>query len=558
MAFEKHIRNGNATTNLDMGTYTLLFDDGANIARSATGEITITGTLVVSAGITGFSGDSDAATLTNKTINGSNNTITNIGSSEIEADIITGQTEKVSPAANDMVLIWDNAGAALKKADVTNLPGGGALSNAYSNITDGTTTANASSADTFKLRSSDGSIDISVTNDDGTHGDNADITLAAGGTALSAIADQAAWTILARNAGTSGAVSAAALADITEEGSPTTGDFVLGFIDTGEIRKYDIANLPTTGQNNTASNVGLGGVGLYKTKSGVDLQFKNINAGSSKITVTDDPGNSEVDVDLAPGNVLTSELNNDAGWTANPNAIETNVAGELNGLTAKSTPTTSDILLIEDAADSYNKKKITISSLPEPTLSNDTVTNAMLDNMAEDTIKGRISTGTGDPEDLTAAQVRTIINVEDGSTANTNAVETDIADQWSALTEKVSLASDDLLLLEDSAAAGAKKKVKISSITVSGSITVEESDGSPSVTATALEFNQADGFSVVDEGGGRARVDLNPTISVTESDGTPIVAATTIEFNQADGFTVTDEGGGTARVDFAGFDCGTL
>ena len=38
-------------------------------------------------------------------------------------------------------------------------------------------------------------------------------------------------------------------------------------------------------------------------------------------------------------------------------AIHDDVAGEINALTLKSTPTTSDMVLIEDAADSFNKKK---------------------------------------------------------------------------------------------------------------------------------------------------------------------------------------------------------
>jgi hypothetical protein len=56
------------------------------------------------------------------------------------------------------------------------------------------------------------------------------------------------------------------------------------------------------------------------------------------------------------------------------------------------------------------------------TIADDAVTNAKAANMAVNTIKGRITTGTGDPEDLTAANVRTIINVADGATANTGTV----------------------------------------------------------------------------------------------------------------------------------------
>ena len=60
------------------------------------------------------------------------------------------------------------------------------------------------------------------------------------------------------------------------------------------------------GEANTASNVGTAGVGVFKTKTGTDLQFRKINAGSSKITVTLDNVDDEVDIDL--GSVAIADV----------------------------------------------------------------------------------------------------------------------------------------------------------------------------------------------------------------------------------------------------------
>jgi hypothetical protein len=61
------------------------------------------------------------------------------------------------------------------------------------------------------------------------------------------------------------------------------------------------------------------------------------------------------------------------------------------------------------------------------TISSNVVTNTKLADIATNTIKGRIGAGTGDPQDLTPANVRTIINVEDGATADQTGAEIKVA-----------------------------------------------------------------------------------------------------------------------------------
>jgi hypothetical protein len=75
-----------------------------------------------------------------------------------------------------------------------------------------------------------------------------------------------------------------------------------------------VTSVGSSGESNTGSNVGTGGVGLFKQKNGVTLEFKNISAGSNKVSITNDVANNEVDIDLVLSNIDTSELNNDAGF----------------------------------------------------------------------------------------------------------------------------------------------------------------------------------------------------------------------------------------------------
>jgi hypothetical protein len=98
------------------------------------------------------------------------------------------------------------------------------------------------------------------------------------------------------------------------------------------------------------------------------------------------------------------------GGGTDANAVHVNVGGEINGITAKGTPTTSDILLIEDAADSNNKKKITIGDLP--------------------------------------------------ATSDADAVHVNAANEITAITEKTTVDNQDEFIIEDSADSGNKKSIK--------------------------------------------------------------------------------------------------
>jgi hypothetical protein len=105
-----------------------------------------------------------------------------------------------------------------------------------------------------------------------------------------------------------------------------------------------------------------------------------------------------------------------AGVHTDADALHDNAAGEINALTAKATPVSNDLLVIEDSADSYNKKKVTVGSLPT------------------------------------------------GSGSDADAIHDNVSGEIAAIPEKSSPVSGDLLIIEDSEASNAKKKVQVGNL----------------------------------------------------------------------------------------------
>lgn len=96
-----------------------------------------------------------------------------------------------------------------------------------------------------------------------------------------------------------------------------------------------------SGEVNTASNVGTTGVGVFKAKSGADLQFKKLNAASNRISIADDTGNDEIDIGLNEANVVLANL---SGTLANGQVT----AGNITQHIASVKPTESIILACSD------------------------------------------------------------------------------------------------------------------------------------------------------------------------------------------------------------------
>ncbi|MFL1897454.1 beta strand repeat-containing protein, partial [Aquimarina sp. 2-A2] len=122
--------------------------------------------------------------------------------------------------------------------------------------------------------------------------------------------------------GTSTTVDLAGLQDGTGTDNQTAAQ--VAFTPTGNTTSTDvqaaIEEIQTevdgfaavAGEDNNAVNVGLGGVGTFKQKNGVDLEFKNINSTSGKITVTDDIVNDEIDLEISANAITTNELADNA------------------------------------------------------------------------------------------------------------------------------------------------------------------------------------------------------------------------------------------------------
>jgi hypothetical protein len=125
----------------------------------------------------------------------------------------------------------------------------------------------------------------------------------------------------------------------------------------------------------STGSVIIGSANATGTSGGVSITTGNGAGATGNITLTTGAGGSRGAVLLSGSsvNVQGSKLTglplpvdtSDAASKAyvDNNTLSNNTPNEINSLTVKATPVNADVLLIEDSADSFNKKKVTVGSL---------------------------------------------------------------------------------------------------------------------------------------------------------------------------------------------------
>jgi len=142
-------------------------------------------------------------------------------------------------------------------------------------------------------------------------------------------------------------------------------------------------------------------------------------------------------------------------------------------------------------------------------IEDEAITLAKMAHIATNSFLGRDTAGEGDVEVISAADARTLLNVEDGADVTDEANVTDALD--GATLDAVTVATDDKILIQDTsdgdtlktvtaqsiadlAGAGETKKVEILTI-VSGDITAKYKDlAEVPATATAVQVTPVGGI----------------------------------------------------------------
>lgn len=327
-----------------------------------------------------------------------------------EAGEINGLTEKGTPVSGDWVVIEDSADSNNKKkvqiGSITGIVGAPTMQDTYDESGSGTkiTTDDAAGPIVYRRGTTGGDTDdvLEIENGSGTR-------------------------------------TAAIKGDGTFEGS--SGDFG-GNVDVG-------------------GNIIIGG-----TVDGRDIGTDGAKLDGIEAGATGDQSDAEIETAYNNQVDVVSQAEAEAGVSTtvrrwNALRVAQAIAALAGGTSEPSDGDKGDITVTASGltwtidTNAVTSGKINANAVTTAKINNDAVTNAKLANMAQATIKGRAdAAGTGDPVDLTAAQVRTILNVEDGSQPKPTLSKT--------MTLDAPTASDDITIFRTDVAITVQEVIAVS------------------------------------------------------------------------------------------------
>ena len=504
-----------------------------------------------------------------------------------EAGEINAIAEKATPVAADLLVIEDSADSNnKKKVQVGNLPGGaGTDADAiHDNV--------AGEIDAITAKATPVGADQMLIEDSADSNNKKKITISSldlPGQDSTALHDNVAGEIAA----------------LTDKASPVGADMVVieDSADANNKKRVSISNLPGgTDADAIHDNVAgeIDAVAEKVAPVGADIILIEDSADSNnkkKVQITNLPGGADADAihDNVAGEIIAVtekatpvsadvlliedsadsnnkkrvQIGNLPGGT-DADAIHDNVAGEIDAITAKGTPVGADQLLIEDSADSNNKKKIAISSLDLPgqdsTAIHDNVAgeiNAVTEKATPVAADLILVEDSADSNNKKKVQVGNLPGT--GAGGDTDAIHDNVAGEITAVTEKVTPVSADVILIEDSADSNNKKRVQIGNLPGGGS-PLEIEDESVSVDAAVTKINfLGTGVTATQAAAGEVDVTV-PGVAIPDSfenenirysgftsrNGSDYILLKTEEFNDSSGNMVSysEPGGDHSRFTF--------
>jgi hypothetical protein len=282
----------------------------------------------------------------------------------------------------------DSAGKAIR----IRATGSGGLTSAYVSMTDGTITANADGGDTFKFRSSDGSIAVTVSNNDATHGDNVNL-----------IVDSVAWS---KVTSTTNTLSGYGITDAVRN----TREVIAGAgLSGGGALSSNVTLTLNAGLNNltdtTITTPATGNLLQYNGSAWVNW-VPNFLTANQTITLTGDitgSGTTSIATTIAANAVTSAKFRQSAGFS----------------VVGKSTTGTGNVADIVAGVDSVLRRSasgdLTFGTLVTNNIGNSQVTYAKIVNGAALSVLGRSANSAGVLADIAAGADAHVLR-RDGTT----------------------------------------------------------------------------------------------------------------------------------------------